>query len=125
MAKILLVEDSELSRDMLARRLERRGYDVICAEDGRQAVEFALSAKPALVLMDLGLPVMDGWEATQRIKAEPSTASIPVIALTAHAMVGDRESALAAGCDEHDTKPVEFERLLKKIQTLLDSRGEP
>jgi len=118
---ILLVEDNVMNRDMLSRRLERKGYSVVFAEDGEQAVEMALSAKPDLILMDMSLPLIDGWEATRRIKAEPTTTGIPVIALTAHAMQGDREKALEAGCDDYDTKPVELKRLLGKIQALLPS----
>ena len=120
---ILLVEDNVMNRDMLSRRLERKGYSVVFAEDGEKAVEMALSAKPDLILMDMSLPLIDGWEATRRIKAEPTTASIPVIALTAHAMQGDREKALEAGCDDYDTKPVELKRLLGKIEVLLASSG--
>ena len=119
MAKILLVEDNEMNRDMLARRLERRGYQVVIAMDGAQGVQLAQTEAPDLILMDMSLPVLDGWEATQRLKAEPTTRTIPIIALTAHAMAGDREKALAAGCDDYDSKPIEFTRLLEKIQTLL------
>jgi two-component system, cell cycle response regulator DivK len=119
MAKILLIEDNEMNRDMLSRRLVRRGYDVVVAVDGEQGIAMAESEKPALVLMDMSLPVMDGWEATRRLKTAPSTQAIPVIALTAHAMAGDREKALAAGADDFDTKPVELDRLLTKIQALL------
>ena len=119
MAKILLVEDNEMNRDMLARRLERRGYQVIMAVDGSQGVRLAQSEAPDLILMDMSLPVLDGWEATQQLKALPATQSIPIIALTAHAMSGDREKALDAGCDDYDTKPVEFVRLLRKIEALL------
>ena len=108
MVKILLVEDNEMNRDMLSRRLERRGYEVIIATDGLAGVEAAVSNKPDLVLMDMSLPVIDGWEATRRIKENPATAAIPVIALTAHAMAGDREKAMEAGCDDYDTKPVEL-----------------
>lgn len=113
--KILLVEDNELNRDMLSRRLVRRGHVVVTAPDGAAAVATALAEQPEVVLMDLGLPVLDGWEATRRIKADSRTAAIPVIALTAHAMTEDREGALAAGCDEFDTKPVDLERLTGKI----------
>jgi len=113
--KILLVEDNEMNRDMLSRRLARRGHSLVTAVDGRAAVDAALAERPDVVLMDMGLPVMDGWEAARRIKADARTASIPVIALTAHAMAEDRERALAAGCDEFDTKPVDLERLLGKI----------
>jgi CheY-like chemotaxis protein len=119
MPKILLVEDNEMNRDMLSRRLARRGYDVVVAVDGRDGVEKARAEAPALVLMDMSLPVLDGWEATRELRADPATRSIPVIALTAHAMAGDREKALAAGCDEFDTKPIELERLLGKIRALL------
>lgn len=119
MAKILLVEDNEMNRDMLSKRLQRRGYDVVLAVDGSQGVELATSEAPDLILMDMSLPVLDGWEATRRIKATPSTSTIPVIALTAHAMDGDQEKALAAGCDDYDTKPVELPRLLGKIEAFL------
>ena len=119
MAKILLVEDNEMNRDMLARRLERRGYEVIIAVDGRQGVTLAQSELPNLILMDMSLPELDGWEATRQIKAFPATQTIPIIALTAHAMSGDREKAMDAGCDDYDTKPVEFPRLLGKIEALL------
>ena len=120
MAKILLVEDNELNRDMLSRRLVRRGHEVAMAVDGAQALAAALSEAPALVLMDMSLPVIDGWEATRRLKADPALRDIPVIALTAHAMSGDRERALEAGCDDFDTKPIEFERLLAKIDALIN-----
>jgi CheY-like chemotaxis protein len=120
MSKVLLVEDNEMNRDMLSRRLARKGYDVVFAEDGRAAVDLAASEKPALILMDMSLPVMDGWEATRRIKTNPETHGIPVIALTAHAMAGDREKALEAGCEDYDTKPVDFSRLLGKIEDLLE-----
>lgn len=119
MAKILIVEDNEMNRDMLSRRLEKRGFSVIMAVDGQQGVDMALCEKPDLVLMDMSLPVMDGWAATQAIKSDPATACIPVIALTAHAMAGDREKALAAGCDDYDTKPIELPRLLEKIAKFL------
>ena len=124
MAKILLVEDNELNRDMLSRRLARRGYDVVIATDGQQGIDRAGTDNPDLILMDLSLPVVDGWAATQRIKANPDTGRIPVIALTAHAMAGDREKAIQAGCDDYDSKPVEIDRLCGKIQALLD-RGNP
>lgn len=124
MVKILLVEDNEMNRDMLARRLARRGYELIVAVDGKQGYALAQSERPDLILMDMSLPIMDGWEVTRRLKAASETRSIPVIALTAHAMAGDREKALAAGCDEYDTKPVEFPRLLGKIKTMLDNRSE-
>jgi CheY-like chemotaxis protein len=119
MAKILLVEDNEMNRDMLSRRLERKGFQVVMAVDGQQGVDLAVSEIPDLILMDMDLPIIDGWEATRRVKAGESTRGIPVIALTAHAMVGDRDKAMAAGCDDYDTKPVDFPRLLGKIETLL------
>ena len=119
MAKILLVEDNELNRDMLSRRLTRKGFDVVLASDGALGVEMTSSEKPDLVLMDMSLPVLDGWEAVKRLKANPATCSVPVIALTAHAMTADREKALAAGCDDYDTKPIELPRLLEKMQRLL------
>jgi two-component system cell cycle response regulator DivK len=119
MTRILLVEDNEMNRDMLSRRLARRGYDVVVALDGEQGVAMAKSEAPALILMDMSLPGMDGWEATRQIKAMPETRAIPVIALTAHAMAGDREKAIGAGCDDFDTKPVDLDRLLAKIETLL------
>jgi two-component system, cell cycle response regulator DivK len=119
MAKILLVEDNEMNRDMLSRRLERKGYQIIIAVDGSQGVAMAHSENPDLILMDMSLPVLDGWEATRQLKANPQTKPIPVIALTAHAMASDREQALAAGCDDYDTKPIELPRLLEKIQALL------
>jgi len=119
LSKILLVEDNEMNRDMLSRRLERKGYEVIIAVDGQAGVDMASSAGPDLILMDLSLPVMDGWEAARRIKADAATQNIPVIALTAHAMAGDEQKALEAGCDDYDTKPVELNRLLGKIDKLL------
>jgi two-component system cell cycle response regulator DivK len=119
MAKILLVEDNEMNRDMLSRRLLRKGFEVVMAVDGGQAVMMAESEHPDLILMDMSLPVIDGWEATRRVKAAEKTAHIPVIALTAHAMSGDREKALDAGCDDYDTKPIEMPRLLEKIDALL------
>ena len=119
MAKILLVEDNELNRDMLSRRLMRRGFEVIVATDGRQGVDSAIRERPDLVLMDMSLPVLDGWAATRELKADQRTASIPVLALTAHAMDGARKSALEAGCDDYDSKPVELDRLLRKIERLL------
>jgi two-component system, cell cycle response regulator DivK len=119
MPKILLVEDNELNRDMLSRRLIRRGYEITIAVDGREALEKAASDTPDLILMDLSLPEIDGWEATRRLKANSVTQHIPVIALTAHAMSGDREKAMDAGCDDFDTKPVELSRLIEKIDTLL------
>ncbi|MEH2513740.1 CheY-like chemotaxis protein [Nitrobacteraceae bacterium AZCC 1564] len=119
MPKILLIEDNEMNRDMLSRRLARGGYEVAIAEDGARGVAMAVSDKPDLILMDMSLPVIDGWEATRRIKATPELCKIPIIALTAHAMATDREQALQAGCDDYDTKPIELQRLLGKIQTLL------
>ena len=119
MAKILLVEDNEMNRDMLSRRLQRRGYEVVMATDGGQGVAMAAAEKPDLVLMDMSLPVLDGWEATRQIKAALQTRHIPIIALTANAMTGDREKALAAGCDDFDTKPIAIARLLEKIRALL------
>lgn len=120
--KLLLVEDNEMNRDMLSRRLLRRGYEVVMAVDGGEGVEMATSARPDLILMDMSLPVIDGWEATRRIKAAEATRHIPVIGLTAHAMGGDREKAIAAGCDDYDTKPIELERLIGKIETLKPGR---
>ena len=117
--KILLVEDNEMNRDMLSRRLQRRGYEVVMAVDGKDGVTKAQAEAPALILMDMSLPVLDGWEASRQLKAAPATAGIPIIALTAHAMSGDREKALAAGCDDFDTKPIELDRLLAKIEALL------
>ncbi len=125
MPKILLVEDNEMNRDMLSRRLQKRGYDVVLAEDGQQGVRLAQSELPALILMDMSLPVLDGWEATRQLKAAPATRSIPVIALTAHAMAGDRERALEAGADDFDTKPVELTRLLEKVEALLAKKPPP
>ena len=119
MRKILLVEDNDLNRDMLSRRLSRRGYEVLVAVDGAQGIEMARSLTPDLILMDVGLPGIDGLEATRRLKAEPRTSAIPIVALTANAMAGDQEEALAAGCDEYDTKPVDITRLVGKIQALL------
>ncbi len=119
MAKILVVEDNEMNRDMLTRRLQRRGYEVVIAVDGAEGLAVAQSESPALVLMDISLPVLDGWEATRRLKMAPETKSIPVIALTAHAMSGDRERCIEAGCDDFDTKPVEIARLVGKIEALL------
>ncbi|MBO9609525.1 MAG: response regulator [Paenibacillaceae bacterium] len=121
MAKILLVEDNEMNRDMLSRRLIRKGYEVIIAEDGEAGVRLAQTERPALILMDLSLPVLDGWEAIRRLKADPATRPIPVIALTAHAMTSDRDKAYEAGCDDFDTKPVELERLLGKMQAFLEA----
>ena len=123
MPRILLVEDNEMNLDMLSRRLQRKGYEVVIAMDGESGVTMAASEHPDLILMDMSLPVLDGWEATRRLKGMPETAAIPVIALTSHAMAGDREKAMGAGCDDYDTKPVDFERLLLKIDTLLKKRG--
>jgi len=125
MAKILLVEDNEMNRDMLSRRLTRRGYEVVIAEDGELGVSLAGSANPDVILMDMSLPKVDGWEATRQVKGNPATAPIPVIALTAHAMAGDREQALGAGCDDYDTKPIELDRLLGKIEAQLTRVGKP
>jgi CheY-like chemotaxis protein len=119
MAKILIVEDNEMNRDMLSRRLARRGYEIAVAVDGEQGLALARAEPPALILMDMSLPGLDGWEATRRLKSMPETRAIPVIALTAHAMAGDREKAVAAGCDDFDTKPVDLTRLLDKIEALL------
>ncbi len=119
MPKILVVEDDEMNRDMLGRRLARKGFEVLFATDGEQAVEMARGQAPDLVLMDMSLPVLDGWSATRRIKADSATSRVPVIALTAHAMAGDRERAIEAGCDDYDTKPIELQRLLEKIKALL------
>ncbi len=121
MSRILIVEDNEMNRDMLSRRLERRGYQVILAMDGRRGLAAARSEAPDLILMDMSLPEIDGWEVARQLKSDDSTRSIPLIALTAHAMTSDRQKALAAGCDDFDTKPVEFQRLLMKIQTMLRS----
>ncbi len=123
MAKLLLVEDNEMNRDMLSRRLGRKGYEVVIAVDGQEGVERARSDSPDLILMDMSLPVMDGWTATRELKADPETRGIPVIALTAHAMAGDREKALEAGCDDYDMKPIELPRLLEKIEALLQQRA--
>ena len=125
MAKILLVEDNEMNRDMLSRRLARKGYDVAIAVDGQAGLDMARSAAPDLILMDLSLPVIDGWEATRRLKAAKETSAIPVIALTAHAMDGDRQKSLEAGCDDYDTKPIEIARLLGKIEVLLAKQVAP
>ncbi len=121
MVKILLVEDNEMNRDMLSRRLRRNGYEVVIATDGQQGVEMAASEAPDLILMDMSLPVIDGWEAARRVRENEATRKIPVIALTAHAMAGDREKAIEAGCDDYDTKPVEITRLLGKITALIES----
>ena len=124
MPKILLVEDNEMNRDMLSRRLIRRGYEVVLATNGQEGLAIAKSSSPDLILMDLSLPTLDGWEATRLIKSSVSTAAIPIIALTAHAMSGDKEQALAVGCDDYDTKPIEFERLLEKIALQLEHAGK-
>jgi len=123
MPRILLVEDNEMNRDMLSRRLQRKGFEVLIAVDGEQGLTLASTTAPDLVLMDMSLPKIDGWEVTRRLKADPATHQLPIIALTAHAMAGDRDKCLAAGCDDYDTKPIEFSRLLDKVQTLLS--GEP
>jgi len=122
MTKILLVEDNEMNRDMLSRRLIRKGYEVVMALDGRQAVEMASGENPDLIIMDMSLPVIDGWEATRQVKAAPATRAIPIIALTAHAMAGDREKAIEAGCDDYDIKPIDLPRLLGKIAMLLERK---
>jgi two-component system, cell cycle response regulator DivK len=119
MARILLVEDNDMNRDMLSRRLQRKGHDVLLAADGMQAILMAESEAPDLILLDMSLPVIDGWEAARRLKASPATARVPIVALTAHAMAGDREKALAAGCDDYDTKPVDFLNLTAKIDRIL------
>ena len=119
MAKVLLVEDNEMNRDMLSRRLIRRGFQVVFAMDGQQGVDLARSERPDIILMDMSLPVIDGWEATRRVKADDVTRSVPVIGLTAHAMAGDREKAIEPGCDDYDTKPVELDRLIGKIERLI------
>lgn len=119
MAKILLVEDNEMNRDMLSRRLQRKGYEVLIAVDGEQGIAMARTERPELILMDMSLPILDGWEATRTLKADPALAHVPIIALTAHAMAGDQEKCIAAGCDDYDTKPVELTRLLGKIELLL------
>lgn len=119
MSKILVVEDNEMNRDMVGRRLERRGFQVVIAVDGQEGVDMAHSESPDLILMDMSLPVLDGWEATRRIKGDPETKPIPIIALTAHAMSSDRQEAIDAGCDDYDTKPLEFPRLMAKIEALL------
>jgi CheY-like chemotaxis protein len=125
MAKILIVEDNEMNRDMLSRRLMRRGYQIVMAVDGEQGLAAAKTEVPDLILMDMSLPVIDGWEATRRLKAEPQTRGIPVIGLTAHAMAGDREKVIDAGCDDYDAKPVELPRLLEKIEALLHADKKP
>lgn len=119
MTKVLVVEDNEMNRDMLSRRLVRRGFQVVFAVDGQQGIELARSERPDIILMDMSLPVVDGWEATRRVKSDDATRSVPVIGLTAHAMAGDREKAIEAGCDDYDTKPVELERLIGKMERLL------
>lgn len=119
MSRLLLVEDNEMNRDMLSRRLQRRGYEVLIAIDGTEGIKMALSEAPDLILMDMGLPVVDGWEATRQLKASPETRPIPIVALTSHAMAKDRERALAIGCDDYDTKPIDFERLVAKLEALL------
>jgi len=123
MVKVLLVEDNEMNRDMLSRRLTKRGYTVVMAIDGQQGVDMAVSEKPDIILLDMSLPVVDGWEAAKQIKANPLSAGVPLIALTAHAMAADRERAMSAGCDDFDTKPVELPRLLGKMETLLKTKG--
>jgi len=123
MAKILLVEDNEMNRDMLARRLARRGYEVVSAVDGQQGLALARSESPDLILMDMDLPVLDGWEATRELRAAPETRVIPVIAITAHAMVGERDKAMQAGCNDFDTKPIDFPRLLEKIEAILGNEA--
>ncbi len=125
MTTILLVEDNEMNRDMLSRRLARKKYEVLVAVDGAEGLELAGSEGPDLILMDMSLPVMDGWEATRQLKASPETKAIPVIALTAHAMSGDREKAMEAGCDDYDTKPIELPRLLAKMEALLEEKAAP
>jgi len=124
MAKILLVEDNEMNRDMLSRRLERKGHQVVIAVDGQKAIDLAASEKPDLILMDMSLPVVDGWEATRRLKADGQTKQIPIIALTAHAMPEDERRAREAGCNDYDTKPIELPRLLEKIEAMLGSAGK-
>ena len=121
MIKILLVEDNEMNRDMLSRRLLRKGFDVEIAVDGQEGVEKAINILPNLILMDLSLPILDGWQATKTIKSNPKTSQIPIIALTAHAMASDKEKAIKSGADEYDTKPIDFKRLLQKIQLVLDN----
>ena len=125
MPKILVVEDNEMNRDMLSRRLQRKGYEVVMAMDGAEGVAMAASEGPDVILMDMSLPVVDGWDATRQLTALPGTQTIPIIALTAHAMAGDREKAIDAGADDYDTKPVEMPRLLEKIEVLLDHKTRP
>lgn len=119
MHKILLIEDNEMNRDMLSRRLKRKGYEIVMANDGEAGIRIAHSSLPDIIIMDMGLPLLDGWEATRRLKAHPQTKQIPIIGLSAHAMAGDRDKGLEAGCDEYDTKPVDLDRLLKKVHHLL------
>ncbi|MBD2461408.1 response regulator [Oscillatoria sp. FACHB-1407] len=123
MSKILLVEDNEMNRDMLSRRLERKGHQILIAVDGEQGIAMAQAEKPDLILMDMSLPVLDGWTATRQLKESATTCAIPIIALTAHAMSGDKEKCFEAGCDDYDTKPVEFARLLEKIEALLEKQN--
>jgi len=123
MPRILLIEDNEMNRDMLSQRLKRKGYEIVLAEDGQSGVEMAQANAPDLILMDMSLPVMDGWEATRMLKANPQTRHVPIIALTAHAMAGDRAHAIETGCDDYDIKPIDFPRLLAKIEALLQSGG--
>ena len=123
MPRILVVEDNEENRDSLSRRLQRRGFEVLLAEDGQQGVDMARAERPDLILMDMNMPVLDGWEATRQIKADPAVSALPVIGLTAHAMTGDRERAIAAGCTDYHTKPVEFPRLLSQIEAILSGHG--
>jgi CheY-like chemotaxis protein len=125
MAKILIVEDNPMNRDMLSRRLTRSGHNVLMADDGRQGIESALSEIPDLILMDMSLPEIDGWEATRQLRASPEAASVPIIALTAHAMAGDRDKAIAAGCDDYHAKPIDFSQLLTQIETALARRATP
>lgn len=120
MKRILLVEDHEMNRDMLSRRLRRKGFDVLEAQDGMEGMTVAMEQRPDLILMDMSLPVLDGWEATRRLKAAAGTSQIPIIGLSAHAMSGDRQKGLSAGCDDYDTKPIDFKRLLGKIQGMID-----
>jgi two-component system cell cycle response regulator DivK len=124
MTKVLLVEDNEMNRDMLSRRLIRRGFQVVFAMDGQQGIDLARSERPDVILMDMSLPIIDGWEASRRLKADDATRNMPVIGLTAHAMSGDREKAIEAGCDDYDTKPVELDRLIGKIDRLLGTTKE-
>jgi CheY-like chemotaxis protein len=123
MPKVLLVEDNEMNRDMLSRRLVKRGYEIVMAVDGQQGVDMAVSEKPDIILLDMSLPVVDGWDAAKQMKANPASAGVPLIALTAHAMASDKERALSAGCDDFDTKPVELPRLLGKMEVLLKAKG--